>query len=152
MYSVTVKSYAKVNLSLNISGVQGGYHAIDSVVASIDLCDAVRVRARRDERINVYMRGCGSENIPPERNHAVRAGEAFVAAFGNCENRAAFVEKNRCDIEFMFASTINKAIAAFNDMTFTQSYSLLENIIYYGLRDVAEKLLSAEKKLPRPKI
>ena len=48
MYSVTVKSYAKVNLSLNISGAQGGYHAIDSVVASIDLCDAVRVRARRD--------------------------------------------------------------------------------------------------------
>lgn len=84
----------------------------------------------------------------------VRSGNynPFVAAFGNCENRAAFVEKNRRDIEFMFASTINKAIAAFNDMTFTQSYSLLENIIYYGLRDVAEKLLSAERKLPRPKI
>lgn len=76
----------------------------------------------------------------------------FIAAFGEYENRACFIEKNRSEIEFIFASTVNKAIAAFNGMTFTQSYSLLENIIYYGLRDVSEKLLSAEKKLARPKI
>ena len=82
VFSVSVKSYAKVNLSLNISGVQGGYHAIDSVVANIDLYDTVRARARKDRLVNVYMRGRGSEQIPPEQNHAVRAGEAFVAAFG----------------------------------------------------------------------
>lgn len=76
----------------------------------------------------------------------------FIAALGEYESRAAFVGKHRAQLEFIFASTVNKAIAAFNDMSFTQSYSLLENIIYYGLRDETEKLLSAEKKLPRPKI
>ena len=76
----------------------------------------------------------------------------FIAAMGEYESRAAFVGKHRAQLEFIFASTVNKAIAAFNDMSFTQSYSLLENIIYYGLRDETEKLLSAEKKLPRPKI
>ena len=82
LFSVRVKSYAKVNLSLNISGVREGWHALDTVVASIDLFDTVRVRARKDKLINVFMRGRGSENIPPERNNAVRAGEAFVETFG----------------------------------------------------------------------
>lgn len=76
----------------------------------------------------------------------------LIAAYGKFESRRDFIEKNRREIQFLFASTVNKAIAAFNDMTFTQSYSLLQNIVYYGLRDEAEKLLAAEKKLPRPKI
>ena len=82
MLSVRVKSYAKVNLSLNISGVREGWHALDTVVASVNICDVIRARARKDKLVNVYMRGCGSEGIPPERNNAVRAGEAFVSAFG----------------------------------------------------------------------
>ena len=77
---------------------------------------------------------------------------AFAAAFGKFGSRKEFMEKNRRDVEFIFASTVNRAIAAFNKMTFTQSYSLLENIIYYGLRDVSERLLAADKKLARPKI
>ena len=82
MFATKVKSYAKVNLSLNISGTAGGYHLIDSVVVPIDVCDTVRAKPRRDSLINVYMRGMGSESIPPEKNNAVKAGEAFAAAFG----------------------------------------------------------------------
>ncbi len=82
MFSAKAKSFAKINLSLNISGVKEGYHMIDSVVASVDIWDTVCVKARRDSLINVYMHGKGSEDIPPEKNNAVRAGEAFVAAFG----------------------------------------------------------------------
>ena len=74
------RAYAKVNLSLNISGTRGGYHLIDSV----DLFDEVVARPRRDTLVNVYMRGMGSESIPPEENNAVRAGEAFVSALGTC--------------------------------------------------------------------
>lgn len=76
--------FAKVNLSLNISGVRGGYHLIDSVVASVDVCDEVSAVPRQDGLVNVYMRGMGSESIPPERNNAVRAGELFVNALGTC--------------------------------------------------------------------
>ena len=60
MLSVRVKSYAKVNLSLNISGVREGWHALDTVVASVNICDVILARARKDKLVNVYMRGCGS--------------------------------------------------------------------------------------------
>ena len=82
MFSAKVKSYAKINLSLNISGVRGGYHLIDSAVCSVDICDTVCAKPRRDALVNVYMHGKGSESIPPEKNNAVKAAEAFVSAFG----------------------------------------------------------------------
>lgn len=81
MFAKKVKSYAKVNLSLNVTGAAGGYHLIDSVLASIDIYDTVCVKPRGDRLVNVYMHGLGSENILSERNNAVRAGEAFVSAF-----------------------------------------------------------------------
>lgn len=82
VFAKKVKSYAKVNLSLNILGQKDGYHLIDSVVANIDVWDTVCAKPRSDRLINVYMHGLGSENIPPEKNNAVKAGEAFVSAFG----------------------------------------------------------------------
>ena len=82
MLAAKVKSYAKINLSLNVNGTSGGYHRIDSVVASVDVYDTVCAKPRRDRLVNVYMHGKGSEKIPPERNNAVLAGEKFAAAFG----------------------------------------------------------------------
>ena len=82
VFATKVKSYAKVNLSLNILGQKDGYHLIDSVAASVDIWDTVCAKPRSDRLINVYMHGLGSENIPPEKNNAVKAGEAFVSAFG----------------------------------------------------------------------
>ena len=81
MFAKKVKSYAKVNLSLNVTGAAGGYHLIDSVLASIDIYDTVCVKPRGDRLVNVYMHGLGSENILPERNNAFKAGEAFVGRF-----------------------------------------------------------------------
>ncbi|MGN1060796.1 MAG: 4-(cytidine 5'-diphospho)-2-C-methyl-D-erythritol kinase [Candidatus Coproplasma sp.] len=79
-----VKSYAKVNLTLDITGVQGGYHMIDSVVASIDLADVISAKSRADGQVNVIMHGEGSESIAPERNNAVKAATAFIDRFGSC--------------------------------------------------------------------
>lgn len=82
MFASKVRSYAKINLSLNISGVSGGYHLLDSAVCSVDIYDTVCAKPRNDSLINVYMHGKGSESIPPQQNNAVKAGEAFVSAFG----------------------------------------------------------------------
>ena len=82
--AVRLRSYAKINFALNVTGTRGGYHLLDSVLASVDLYDTVTARPRKDGLINVYMQGLGSEHIPPEQNNAVRAGEAFVSAFGTC--------------------------------------------------------------------
>ncbi|MDE5789254.1 MAG: 4-(cytidine 5'-diphospho)-2-C-methyl-D-erythritol kinase [Clostridia bacterium] len=81
MNYVRVKSYAKINLTLDITGVNGGYHTIDSVVASIDLYDLITVKRRRDRLVSVTMHGEGSESIPYENNNAARAAELFIARF-----------------------------------------------------------------------
>ncbi len=82
MFATKVRVYAKLNLSLNITGKEKGYHAVDSVVASVNIWDTICVKPRRDKLVNVYMHGKGSENIPPERNNAVKAGERFAEVFG----------------------------------------------------------------------
>ncbi len=81
MNTVKIKSYAKVNLTLDVVGTAGGYHLIDSLVASINLYDLVCVKKRKDNLISVSMHGMDSEGIPPEQNNAFRAGEAFVRRF-----------------------------------------------------------------------
>ena len=81
MNVVHVHSYAKLNFSLNITGVKEGYHLLDSFVCSLDLSDEIVVRRRKDKLISVTMRGMGSESIPPENNVTFRAGEAFVQKY-----------------------------------------------------------------------
>ena len=81
MNTVKVKSYAKVNLTLDVVGTAGVYHLIDSLVASINLYDLVCVKKRKDNLISVSMHGMDSEGIPPEQNNAFRAGETFVRRF-----------------------------------------------------------------------
>ncbi|MCM1546407.1 MAG: hypothetical protein NC033_05150 [Clostridiales bacterium] len=84
MNSVRVKSYAKINLTLDILGVADGYHMIDSVVASIDLCDVISAKKRKDGLISIAMHGEGSEAIPYENNNAARAAEEFAKRFSTC--------------------------------------------------------------------
>ena len=79
-----VKSYAKINLTLDILGVENGFHMIDSVVASIDIYDLITAKKRRDGLVSVTMHGRGSEGIAHENNNAAKAAEAFVNEFGTC--------------------------------------------------------------------
>lgn len=84
MRTAHVHSYAKLNLSLNVTGVKDGYHLLDSFVCSLDLSDEIVLRPRKDNRVNVIMHGMGSESISPNSNVALRAGEAFVEKYGTC--------------------------------------------------------------------
>lgn len=82
MESVKVKAYAKINLTLFVTGTENGYHMLDSIVASVDLYDLIKIKKRRDKLVSVTMHGMGSETIPHESNNAARAAELFVAKFG----------------------------------------------------------------------
>lgn len=82
MESVRIKSYAKLNLTLNITGVKDGYHMLDSVVTSVDLYDSIIIKKRKDKLVSVTMHGCGSESIEFEDNNAVKAAELFVRNYG----------------------------------------------------------------------
>lgn len=81
MSTVRVRSYAKLNLTLNITGRAGGYHLLDSFVTSVDVFDEISLSARSDGRISVRMHGMGSEGLPAEGNVAVRAAQAFRDCF-----------------------------------------------------------------------
>ncbi len=79
---VKIKSYAKVNLTLEIQGVENGYHLLDSLVASVDVFDLLVLRRRKGKLSRVTMKGMGSETIPPEHNIALKAAERFSEVFG----------------------------------------------------------------------
>lgn len=81
---VRVKAFAKLNLTLAITGLKDGYHMLDSLVCTVDLFDLIKLKKRKDNLINVEMHGQGTESLPPEDNNAVRAAEAYVSAFGTC--------------------------------------------------------------------
>lgn len=81
MYVARKNVFAKLNLTLDLLGVENGYHLLDSLVLNVNLADKIVARKRRDGLVSVNMHGMGSESIPPERNNAQRAGEAFVNAF-----------------------------------------------------------------------
>ena len=78
---VKILAYAKLNLTLDVTGKTGEYHDLDSVAVTINLFDKIIAKKRKDKLVNVTMRGMGSEKLVPEENNAVRAGEAFVKAF-----------------------------------------------------------------------
>ncbi len=81
MNVVKVKSYAKINLTLEILGVQEGYHILDSLVTSVDISDLIVLKKRKDKLSRVVMHGMGSESIPPEKNNALKAAELFSQTF-----------------------------------------------------------------------
>ena len=71
------KAYAKINLTLEITGVENNYHLLDSLVASIELCDEVKLTKRADDYSTITMQGMGSESIPSDTNNALKAALAF---------------------------------------------------------------------------
>lgn len=82
MNTVKVKAFAKVNLTLEIVGVQDGFHMLNSVVASVDLFDLIVLKKRKDKLSFVEMKGVDASSIPPERNNTWKAVERFSEKFG----------------------------------------------------------------------
>ena len=54
---------------------------LDSLAASVDIFDLIILKKRKDKLSSVTMHGMGSEIIPPEKNNALKAAEAFSAKF-----------------------------------------------------------------------
>ncbi len=79
---VRVKAYAKLNLTLAITGAENGYHNLDSLVCTVDLYDLIKLKKRKDNLVTVEMHGQGTETLAHEDNNAVKAAEAYIKAFG----------------------------------------------------------------------
>lgn len=83
MKKVKINAKAKINLTLDVLGVTGGYHDIKSLVTSIDLCDEIIVSARKDDKINLVMSGLPVWCDVCD-NNAFKAAVKFKEKFSTC--------------------------------------------------------------------
>ena len=81
MTSVNEKAYAKINISLDVTGKRpDGYHDMLMVMQTITLCDDITVALTPGEASRAE---CNLRFVPcDERNLAVRAANAFFAHCG----------------------------------------------------------------------
>lgn len=88
---MTLAANAKVNLYLDITGVRAdGYHLLETVMQSVDLCDVVTVSLGGDD-IRVE---CSNPEIPDGNgNICHKAAERFARAFGKPLPVGIHVEK-----------------------------------------------------------
>jgi 4-diphosphocytidyl-2-C-methyl-D-erythritol kinase len=78
MKSIKVRVNAKINLALNITGKRpDGYHILESVMASVNIADAVSVVKRQDK--NIYL-SCHNLSVS-HKNTAVKAVKAVIEEF-----------------------------------------------------------------------
>ncbi len=79
---VSVKSYAKLNISLKVTGVENGYHTLDSVVCSVDKYDVISVKKRKDQKVLVTFTGeYGFVPKVQEETNAYKSAVKFIEAF-----------------------------------------------------------------------
>ncbi len=79
--SVKIKSYAKINLTLNVGKPADGFHPIDSIVTTVDICDEIILSKRKDDAIRLTMRDLGEYDIKTEENNAYKAAKLFCEEF-----------------------------------------------------------------------
>ena len=85
MAEITIKSYGKVNLSLDICGIrEDGYHVLESIMHKISLCDDVTVKWTKLPQDNIDINlTCNKRFLPTdERNLAYKAAKLMVEAYG----------------------------------------------------------------------
>jgi 4-diphosphocytidyl-2-C-methyl-D-erythritol kinase len=85
---IVLKSYAKINLSIDILGrLPSGYHSIRTVMQQVDLFDTVSVSVREGGAgarvlLSADAEGIDMGALPTDaQNTAVRAARVFLAAF-----------------------------------------------------------------------
>ena len=63
MKSFKIKSYAKINLALNVTGKKTKLHKIESIISFIALYDLIYLKKINKKNHNVFFRGNHSKNI-----------------------------------------------------------------------------------------
>lgn len=88
MKSIRLKSYAKVNLALDVTGIlENGYHELNMVMQQLDLHDDVLVRwIPGGEGIDIELKTNRSYLPTDERNLAYKGAMVMAERFGNGRN------------------------------------------------------------------
>lgn len=100
MDSISIKAYAKINLSLDVVGRrENGYHDIESLMQAVDMCDDMIVASGdidntdgyewidvvySETKIRLYMNAAGLK--PDENNLAIKGAKRFIEIVANKED------------------------------------------------------------------
>lgn len=80
MRKIKIKTPAKVNFTLDVTGVKNGYHVIKSLVATVNVYDTITLIKRNDKRITLKEMGKKS-GCSVVDNNAFKAVKAFKDEF-----------------------------------------------------------------------
>lgn len=80
MKKIKITSNAKINFTLDLLGLQNGYHLLNSLVASIDLADTITVKTRADKKITVKVKGAKLD-CEEKDNNAYKSAKLFMQTF-----------------------------------------------------------------------
>lgn len=85
MKSATVKAYGKINITLNVTGVNNGYHDLDSIVVTVNKYDKITVTKRKDDKILLNLTGeYGNVPFIQENFNAYKAAKLFKEKYQTC--------------------------------------------------------------------
>lgn len=93
MKKISLKAYGKINLGLDVLGKRDdGYHDLDMIMQSVDLCDQITITKNETGEITVKS---NTSNIPnDESNLAYKAAKLLTSEFGLKEGVCIEIEKN----------------------------------------------------------
>ena len=92
MEQLTLKAFAKINLCLDITGINSvGYHELDTIMQTVDLYDRVVVRLNDTGKISVE---CSDQSICGSDNIALRAAGLFFKEVNSGQGADIYIEKN----------------------------------------------------------
>lgn len=96
--SLSINAYAKINLTLDITGRRSdGYHTLNSVMQSISLHDDITIKSTCDKKISVF---CDEKAIPCGKDNIVyRAAELFFLYSGIQSEGVSFYIKKHIPLQ-----------------------------------------------------
>ena len=75
-----IKSYAKLNLALNIVGKRNSLHRIESIISFINLYDLIKIKKIKSKKHKIRFNGKFSKNISSKLSNA-RFSKTFGQIF-----------------------------------------------------------------------
>ena len=81
MEEITVKVPAKINLTLDITGVKDGYHLLSSLVSTVSVYDIITVKKRSDKNVTLTEKGIVT-GVSADKNNAVKSAIKFMRETG----------------------------------------------------------------------
>lgn len=118
-----IKAKAKINLSLNVLGVQNGYHELESLVTEISLADEIKIK--KSNEISVKYKNF---NVSCQKDNAFKTLKAF---FDQTKLGAKVVIKKKIPLSSGLGGSSADSVGIINGLK--KLYPFVEEKIFYSI-------------------